>query len=167
VSQRANRLIIRFGVAGESGGGLIGARPTLHRPDSSLAQSTRTDVGRSTTEKKGAPVDDFTAQGRAFAKQDQYDKAAEAYERALAFYREQGSVAGVGDTLNDLGWTYYALGRYEKAIAYGERALAMMRSISNHEGEAGALNLLGATYHELGSYDKAIEYYQQALTVVR
>ncbi|HYX41200.1 MAG TPA: tetratricopeptide repeat protein, partial [Pyrinomonadaceae bacterium] len=165
--QRANQLVIRFGVAGEIGREIIGMRPTLHRPDSSLAQSTRTDVGRNTTEKKGAPVDDFTAQGRAFANQDQYDKAASAYERALAFHREQHDRTGEGHTLNDLADAYYALGRFEKVIEDAEQARTIMREVEDKEGEAAALNMLGAAYHELGSYDRAIDYYQQALAVVR
>ena len=166
--QRGNQLVIHFGVAGESGGGDIGGSSIfLKRPQPTLTQSTRTDVGRSTTEKKGATVDDFTAQGRVFANQDRYDKAAAAYERALALHRAQHDRAGEGHALNDLANAYYALGRFERVIEDAEQARTIMRELQDKEGEAAALNMLGAAYHELGSYDKAIDYYQQALAVVR
>src|SRR5205085_5187862 len=166
--QRGNQLVIHFGVAGESGGGDIGGSSIfLKRPQPTLTQSTRTDVGRSTTEKKGATVDDFTAQGRVFANQDRYDKAAAAYDRALALHRAQHDRAGEGHALNDLANAYYALGRFERVIEDAEQARTIMHELQDKEGEAAALNMLGAAYHELGSYDKAIDYYKEALAVVR
>ena len=125
------------------------------------AQSTDRAVGRS------AADDPFSVQGRAHARLDEYDKAAESYEQALAFHRERHDRTGEGRALNELANAYYALGRFERVIADAEAARAIMREVQDRAGEAAALNMLGAAYHELGSYDRAIDYYQQALAVVR
>ncbi len=128
-------------------------------------QATRTDVGRSSAE-INLGDDPLTAQGRAHERLDEYDKAVEFYDRALAFHRARKDRVGEGRSLNDLANAYYALGRFEKVIEFAEQARPLMRAVTDRAGEAAALNMLGAAYHELGSYDKAIDYYKQAYEVV-
>jgi CHAT domain-containing protein/Tfp pilus assembly protein PilF len=111
--------------------------------------------------------DPFTAEGRALAQLEQYDKAVELYAQALAFHRTQHNRAGEARALNDLAYAYYALSRYEKVIADSEQARAIMHELGDRAGEVAPLNMLGAAYHELGSYDQAIAYYKEALAIVR
>jgi CHAT domain-containing protein len=111
--------------------------------------------------------DPFTAQGRALAQLEQYDKAVEFYEQALALHRAQHDRAGEARALGDLAYAYYALSRYEKVIADSEQARAIMHELNDRAGEVAPLNMLGAAYHELGSYDQAIAYYKEALAIVR
>ncbi|MFL6209289.1 MAG: CHAT domain-containing tetratricopeptide repeat protein [Pyrinomonadaceae bacterium] len=144
-----------------------GGRPRrgILGPSTAPAQSTSRDVGQRAT---NLDADDrFTAEGRALAQQEQYDKAVVLYEQALEQHRAQHDRAGEARALNDLALAYYALSRYEKVIADSEQARAIMHELGDLAGEVAPLNMLGAAYHELGSYDQAIAYYKEALAIVR
>ena len=95
------------------------------------------------------------------------ERAAEAYEGALADWRRAGDRTWEGMTLQALGVACLGLGRYDCARSRSEQALALHRSVGNRVGQGATLNNLGNVHRESGQYDRAQESYQQALAISR
>ena len=63
------------------------------------------------------------------------------------------------DAHDNLGYTYYELGKYKEAIESCKQAIRIDPDFAN------AHNNLGIAYHELGKYKEAIESYKQAIRI--
>ena len=92
---------------------------------------------------------------RAQASGANLERAAEAYERALAQWRLAGDRTWEGTTLQALGAACLGLGRYDCARSRSEQALALHRAVGNRVGQGATLNNLGTAYREAGQYDRA------------
>jgi tetratricopeptide (TPR) repeat protein len=69
--------------------------------------------------------------------------------------------------LEQLGQTYFDLGRAREALPLFERQLALAREIGDRRDEGNALGNLGFAHAALGQRRRAIEYYEQALVIFR
>ncbi len=105
--------------------------------------------------------------GQAYYYLDDYAKAFDCYNQALAIARQIGDKLGQGIWLGGIGNVYDFLGDYDKAIEYLEQALEIAKQIGDKQGEDATLGNLGNIFHRLGDYDKAIEYLEQALEIAR
>lgn len=72
-----------------------------------------------------------------------------------------------GETLNELGLVYEALGQYDAALQAHQESLAIHRALSDRQGEGVALSNIGIIYSRTSEYAKALEMYQQALKLLR
>ena len=94
-----------------------------------------------------------------------FDRAHHFYDRALAAYEALDDRHGVGNTLKDIGSTYYGQGAYDQARAFYRRALAAYEAIDDRQGIGKARNNIGVTHRAQGSYDQALALHLQALAV--
>lgn len=107
------------------------------------------------------------------------DAAVEAFEKALALYRDLATQLtdhyrpDVAMTLYNLGNALRDLGRLEAAVAAYEEALALYRALfkkqPNHyrPNLAGTLHNLGIALRGLGRLDAAVAVYEEALALYR
>jgi len=92
--------------------------------------------------------------GEAFFKAGAYDKATEAFHKAIELGPENG-------------WPYANLARilvsknqYEDAVALYQKSIGLLK---NDKDKAAVWNRLGNAYRKLNDYDKAIQAYQKAV----
>ena len=94
---------------------------------------------------------DYIREGNACFNNKEYEKALEAYAKALELDPEYVYA------YNGRGNAYQALGEYEKAVSDYDRALELDPEYVN------AYNGRGNTYKALGEYEKAVSDYDRAL----
>lgn len=118
-------------------------------------------------EESGNKIGEATAHeyiGRSYQALGHTASAVEAYKRALSLFRQSASVAGVGISLNNLGFANSATDP-KTAIKFYEQALPLFRDTKSFPDEANTLCNEGAAYDRLGDWDKALACYQAARQV--
>jgi len=112
-------------------------------------------------------ADQLMEQGRQYLNANDLPAALEAFQQALAQYRQGQDRAGVGQALKELGNVYFSQGDYSEAIAYGQQALDVAETIGDRNLAWRALNNLGLAHYWLEEYGPAVDYYQRSLNIVR
>ena len=109
--------------------------------------------------------------------QNEYDKAADAFNRALTIYEALAAANPtayrpyIAMTLNNLGLLYEDLNDYANAAAAYERALAIREDLAATNPTAyradlaGTLNNLGNLYQNQNDYAKAADAYERARAI--
>jgi tetratricopeptide (TPR) repeat protein len=117
--------------------------------------------------------------GIVYGEQNDYGKALQAYEEALAIRRKlaadnpQAYLPTVAETLNNLGNVYRKQNDAGKALQAYEEALAISRKLAAENPQAylpdvaRTLNNLGIVYDEQNDYGKALQAYEEALAIRR
>ena len=110
--------------------------------------------------------------GAAHVQMEQYEKAADEYENAIALFRASQPPRQYAALLEDASWAFYHLGRHyelhgrhEDTIAANERALKLLPDELDVElGLIAVQNLIpiGEAYIELDKPKKALEYLERA-----
>jgi tetratricopeptide (TPR) repeat protein len=81
--------------------------------------------------------------------------------------QQAGNLAGVAQTLNNLGIVYQSQGKWDEAIDCYEQDLEISRRLGDEHGVATTLNNLGNVYDIQGKWDEAIDCYEQSLETKR
>jgi tetratricopeptide (TPR) repeat protein len=76
---------------------------------------------------------------------------------------QAGNLAGVAQTLGNLGLVYNNQGKWDKAITCYEESLETKRQLGDTHGVAQTLNNLGNVYNRQGKLDEAIACYKKDL----
>ncbi|HEX4946063.1 MAG TPA: tetratricopeptide repeat protein, partial [Blastocatellia bacterium] len=100
--------------------------------------------------------------GSAYSQQQNWAKAIEHVEIALAITRELKLQVGEALNLNSLGNFYRSQGQREKGLEYSQQALAIAREIKAMPLAANILTSLGNTYFGQSLFDQALGFYEQA-----
>ena len=100
-----------------------------------------------------------------FGSINEYQKAKEYLEKALAISIEIGDKREEGNINGNLGAVYQSLGEYKKAKEYHKKALAIAIEIGNRIGEGSIYSKLGGVYFELRKNRQAKEYLDKAVDV--
>jgi CHAT domain-containing protein len=120
-----------------------------------------------------------TIWGMRFQELRRLEAAVEAYQQALAIYRQlaqqqpQVYEPDMAGTLNNLGTALRGLRRYEAAVEAYQQALAIYRQLAQQRPQvyepdvAMTLNNLGNALSDLRRLEAAVEAYQQALAIYR
>jgi tetratricopeptide (TPR) repeat protein len=87
------------------------------------------------------------------------------FEQARQLYKTIGDRAGEGQSLNNIGFTYFSQGQYGAALGYYQQALAIRQAMGDRAGEGNSLNNIGSIYSSQGQYGAALSYYQQSLAI--
>ena len=90
-------------------------------------------------------------------------EAGDAFERALALLRPDGSGWEVAALLNDCGMAHRLVGSPLRALERLEEALELSESLGHTSAAATALNNLGVLHEALGEPEEALAYYGRAL----
>jgi tetratricopeptide (TPR) repeat protein len=77
------------------------------------------------------------------------------------------NLAGVAQTLNNLGNVYQRQSKWDLAIDCYEQDLEIFRRLGDEHGVAQTLNNLGTVYRSQGKWDLAIDCYEQDLEISR
>ena len=108
--------------------------------------------------------------GNNYCAMEQFDKAVDYLQRALAVHREISGGTNSQDialTLYNLGYNFGLLKQTNNAMDYYEQALSVFKELSKgteNKSVADTLHVLGDRCSDMEQYEKAMEYYQQALS---
>ena len=71
-------------------------------------------------------------------------------------------------SLNNVGFTFGALGKHEEALKYQMEALALSKKLlgDEHPNVAAILNNVGSTFGALGKHEEALKYLMEALKIL-
>lgn len=106
--------------------------------------------------------------GYLFGRQQQFAKAIEHTEQALALSRVACHCPRrQANALNSAGWYHAQLGNNDQAIIRCERALALFQEHGDDEGQAAAWDSLGYIHHRCGRHPEAVNCYRRALALFR
>ena len=95
--------------------------------------------------------------------QDQYDKAAENYSKALALVREIKLRPGISACLTNLASIYVDSGQFDQALELNEEALAMKREDGDRLGAGRVLNNMGIAYNKQQRFMEAEAAFDEAM----
>ncbi len=105
--------------------------------------------------------------GLAYDALDQYERALENAQAALAIHRDLKDRRSEAHDRNDLGVVYRHLSQYDRALENHQQALAIHREFKDLRFEGNELINLGEVYYDIGQYEQALECFQQALDIFR
>ena len=130
-----------------------------------LAQAANSTVEQKITEAVYLNQEGYDLYQRAEA-----ESALDKYNQALVIFRQVGAPAGEGNSLNNIGEVYLALGKYDRALHYFQQALVIFQTLgklpdSERAYEGYTLKYMGEVYDRKREYDRALAAYQQALTI--
>jgi CHAT domain-containing protein len=97
---------------------------------------------------------------------ENYPKAIEYYEKALAVSRNRNEIREVQSDLYAIGDAYRELKRWDRAVEYYRQVLEISRRTGVREDIAYASNSVGLALLELGRPQEALPYQKEALTIV-
>ncbi len=98
-------------------------------------------------------------------RQDRFERAAEAGERALALRCAVGDKTQIAYAMMNLANPLVTLHEYERAIELLEACLVIHRETQNRPGMIFPLMNLGTLYYELGQPRQALTYYEESLAL--
>lgn len=98
-----------------------------------------------------------------FSRAGDLNKAKSYYEKAAAWYAEQGDDAQSAMNTNYAAYIEWALGNKESALESHLQAYKKFQEIGDQTGMATALSDVGFTLNSLERYEEALEYSQRAL----
>jgi predicted ATPase/transcriptional regulator with XRE-family HTH domain len=94
---------------------------------------------------------------------DQFERACEAGEAALALWREIGDASLIAGGMQNLANPLKELHDFDRAAALYEESLALYRQMNNRQGMVFPLMNLGELYAGIGQPQRALELYEQSL----
>lgn len=97
--------------------------------------------------------------GQSLYRQGKFRESAKAYQKAVAFNREDAV------TLNALAVSLHSAGEYAEAGKVLSAALGIAKKDGDRETVGAILNNIGGTYDSLNNTAKAIDFYRQALAI--
>ncbi|HEU0025661.1 MAG TPA: tetratricopeptide repeat protein [Ktedonobacterales bacterium] len=98
-------------------------------------------------------------------RQDRFERAVEAGERALALRRALGDKTQIAHAMMNLANPLVALREYERAAALLEACLAIHREMSNRRGLVFPLMNLGVLRYDMGRPREALAHYEESLAL--
>ncbi len=105
--------------------------------------------------------------GNVHRKLGDFNKAIEAYLKALPISQAANDENGIARSFNGLGIAYNLLGDYDKSLESFLSSLKTYEQYEDKTGTADALNNVGIHYLYLGEFDMALDYYLKALDIRR
>ena len=77
------------------------------------------------------------------------------------------TLSALGDAMNNLSRTYFALGRHQDALAMGEKTLGFRRRVlpDNHPDIGISCFNLGNSCHKVGDLHRALQFAREALSI--
>ena len=73
--------------------------------------------------------------------------------------------SSLGNSLNNIGYTYQKLGQYSQALKYLEEALTIVQQTGDRRIAGNTLDSIGTVYKNKGKLPQALTLYQQALAI--
>ena len=83
-------------------------------------------------------------------------------EHSREIQEQAGDRAGLGVTLNNIGFIYYRKGAWDEALGYYERSREIFEELGDRAALAMTLTNIGVIYRRKGSWDEALGYYERS-----
>jgi serine phosphatase RsbU (regulator of sigma subunit) len=96
---------------------------------------------------------------------DNDQKAAEAFEKALSFFEKAANKTETGDILNNLAITKNYQNEIDQSITYSLRAVDISKEIKDASMEAAAYYNLGNSYYNQNNFEKALDFHKKSLEI--
>jgi CHAT domain-containing protein/Tfp pilus assembly protein PilF len=109
----------------------------------------------------------FIHLGNLYLSKQQYAKALDIFNQALAIAQTTGDTRQLTAITMDRGLVYQDMGDFQKGFDLLKEALALSEQINNKDAEAKALINVGNAYLTLGQDDNALKYLEHALEIKR
>ncbi|NOK60972.1 MAG: hypothetical protein GFH27_549289n46 [Chloroflexi bacterium AL-W] len=109
--------------------------------------------------------DIYDALSHNHSQQSQFEQAVVFARQALAKREEQGDLARVADSYNNLGILYLAVDDYANALAAFGEALNLFQDLGNGERLAVALLNIGKVYYDTHRWQEATRAYYDCLAI--
>lgn len=146
---------------------LIATRITNNLPEQATTLSniafiyrTQADAARA---KQSAPEGTPNAGPKEY--EQQYMKALDFYQQALAIIRRVGDRESEGATLNNIGGVNISLERYTDAMKAYQAALQIYEQLNDLPGQGTTRYNIGVTYAHQEKYTEALNFYKGAKTI--
>ncbi|MBW1894753.1 MAG: CHAT domain-containing protein, partial [Deltaproteobacteria bacterium] len=107
----------------------------------------------------------YNNMGLVFRETGQYQKALEAFDKALAIDRELKSRWAIAYDLRNKGLTFLEMGDAERSVPLLKEAVSEAHAIGNRINKAKALSGLGMAYAETGNIKASEEAFKKALNL--
>ena len=110
----------------------------------------------------------YTSLGVMYKRQNNYEKALEAYFEGVRDDELSGNEYGEFVKLMNIANLYGVMGNYESSIKYNKRALSLSKKAKNNKinfALGTLLNNIGINYAETNRFDYAIDYFKQSLQI--
>lgn len=106
--------------------------------------------------------------GAIYRYRQEWDQAADCYQRDLAICQELDDHHGIGISYLNLGEVYHRRSQadWPQALTYYHDAIRLLRQYQDHYLEADTLQNLGSLYHAMGEPRQALTHYDQAVAVI-
>jgi tetratricopeptide (TPR) repeat protein len=92
----------------------------------------------------------------------EYDRGETYGKEAVALAKKLKLPKNEEEALNNLGVTYYSMGKYPEALDNYFSAYKIAKNIGDVHDQASLLSNIGVLYDEQENYDKALDYYNQS-----
>jgi predicted ATPase/DNA-binding XRE family transcriptional regulator len=120
-----------------------------------------------TPEERAALAEAWTGVMVIAHRQDNFERAVEAGEKALALRRALGDKTRIAIAMMNLANPLTQMHEYERAAALYEASLALHREMNNRSGMVFPLMNLGGLRYEMGRPREALAYYEESLALSR
>ncbi len=110
---------------------------------------------------------EFYKAGKAYQKQEKYQKSIENFEKAIELARKIESQEHELKCLRELSITLYFLDDFDNFLSLNEEALEIARRIKHKQEEGRCLFNIGFYYDIKESYSQALRHYEEALNIAR
>ena len=91
---------------------------------------------------------------------DEYSKAIDMLNKALAISRELGSYRGQALNFQNIGWNYQSAGNLPEAIKNYKLALDIRRKLGEKNRVIGITNTIGWAQYWMGSFDEGYKTFK-------
>jgi|GEM_PF-2494423 len=107
----------------------------------------------------------LNALGKLYRKKKEFQRATNAYDRAMKLFTEIGDSSGIATIYNESGVVYEYTGDYNEAMRRYRASLEIQQLRKDDIGISYSLSNIGYLYITLEDYDKAEKYLQDALKI--
>lgn len=109
----------------------------------------------------------FSRIGKTFFENEEFDKAAVAYQKAYLLNVAAKDSLRMLNCLLNTGLAFQSASRYQKAVATHRKALKLAQEKNYRQGIAHALAHIAQVFSEWNQYNKALENFRAALKIYR
>ena len=103
--------------------------------------------------------------GLAYAELNQYEKAKNSTQAALAIHKMIGSKRELGGDYINLAGIYLATQQYHQAMQFYQYALTLSRALGDQQRIGFILGNMASLYRQKEDYNNALDLYQQAIKI--
>jgi tetratricopeptide (TPR) repeat protein len=105
--------------------------------------------------------------GNDYTALEDYPRALDSYQQALAINRDRGELIGEASALQGIGTVYFLQGDQEESVNFLKQSLAVWQKMPERPERKGTLQLLAIAYRELKWYPGAKTTFQKVLSMDR